>query len=169
MATMRCATCGSEHDWAELQPSFLHPDAYLEVPEEEREHRTISGSDDCRVRDAADTERRYFLRGLLPIPIRGEPAPCSWGIWVEVTLPTFERVRELWDAPDQAAEPPFQATLANSVRGYPSTLGLAGTLQLTGPTTAPRFAFAPSVDHPLATEQREGVFAERVLEWLHEH
>jgi len=43
---------------------------------------------------------------------------------------------------------------------------LPGLVQLTGPTTPPRFTFAPGLEHPFAVEQREGVHSERRLEWL---
>jgi len=148
---MRCSTCGADHEWTELG------------------YRAHCSNDDCRIRDAADTERRYFLRALMPVPVRGAPRECCWGLWVEVSAATFDRVGALWDAPDQAAEPSFVATVANAVRGYPPTLGLPGGLQLTGPTTPPQFLFEAGVDHPLAEEQRSGVYPERILEWLHDH
>jgi hypothetical protein len=164
-----CPDCGVKHDLSDLEPSYRWPDAYLAVPPEERDFRTIGGSDDCRVRDAEDLERRYFLRALLPIPIRGEAEPCCWGLWIEVDEPTFERVSELWDDPGQAAEPSLNGSLANELKGYNNTLGLPGCLQLTGPTTAPRFTIDPDVAHPLPQEQRLGVYPERVVEWLAGH
>jgi hypothetical protein len=163
---MRCATCGQEHDWDTMEPSFDRPDAYYAIPEEERPVRTLGGKSDCRIRDIADTERRYFLRVLLPIPIRGEPTLCNWGLWVEVSAADFQRAWDRWDDINQAEEPPFPGVLANAVAQYPSTLGLPGLVQLTGPTTPPRFTFAPGLGHPLAAEQREGVHPERRLEWL---
>ncbi len=166
---MRCGTCGLEHDWSELEPSYTHPDAFLLVPEAERAQRTISGSDDCRIRDTADSSRRYFFRALIPVAVYGETEPCCWGVWVEVDLPTFTEVRQLWDAPDQHCHAPFPEVLANSIRGYPETLGLEGTLQLTGPTTRPHFVPRSTSTHPLAVAQRTGVHIERVLEWLHNH
>jgi hypothetical protein len=152
-----------------MEPSYRWPEAYLAVPIEERHFRTIGGKDDCRVRDADDSHRRYFLRALLPIPIRGQLERCSWGIWVEVEEAAFGRVRELWDAADQQSEPPFAGELANALKGYDDTLGLPGSLSLTGPTTAPQFVLADHAGHPLAIEQREGVYPERVVEWLGQH
>jgi hypothetical protein len=149
-----------------MEPSFERPDAYWAVPEAERPHRTLAGKSDCRIRDAADTERRHFLRVLLPVPIRGEARPCKWGIWVEVSARHFQVAWDRWDDPDQAQEPPFPGALANSIGGYPPTEGLPGLVQLTGPTTPPEFTFAHDVDHPFAQEQREGVYPERRLEWL---
>jgi len=163
---MRCATCGEEHEWGTMEPSFERPDAYWAVPEAERPHRTVAGKSDCRIRDIADTERRYFLRVMLAIPIRGEDRSCNWGIWAEVSASDFKTAWDRWDDADQANEPPFPGVLANSVSEYPETLGLPGLVQLTGPATPPRFRFADCVEHPLAREQRDGVFPERRLEWL---
>ncbi len=163
---MRCATCGEEHDWSTMEPSFERPDAYWEVPEAERPHRTLAGRSDCRIRDAADTEPRYFLRVMVPVPVRGEARECNWGLWVEVSASAFQTAWDRWDDADQASEPTFPGMLANSIGGYPETLGLPGHVQLTGPATPPAFTFADGVDHPFAREQREGVFPERRLEWL---
>ena len=163
---MRCAICGEEHDWSTMEPSFERPDAYWAIPDAERHHRTLAGRSHCRIRNLADTERRYFLRVMLPIPIRGEGRACQWGIWAEVSAADFETAWARWDDADQASEPAFHGRLANSVAGYPETIGLPGLLQLTGPTTAPDFRFDQDLDHPFAREQRDGVFPERRFEWL---
>lgn len=165
MDRLRCSRCGEEHDLSGMEPTFDYPDAYLAVPEHERAERAYVGEDDCRIRDA-DRGRRYFLRMLLPVPVRGESDDCCWGVWVEVNEDAFARATELWSDPAQSREPPFPGLLGNSLEEYPETLGLPGVVQLTGPSTRPRFTLAPELDHPLAAEQRDGVYPERVLEWL---
>jgi hypothetical protein len=72
-----------------MEPSFERPDAFWAVPEAERPHRTLAGKSDCRIRNAEDTERRFFLRVMVPIPMRGEAAACNWGLWVEVSERDF--------------------------------------------------------------------------------
>ena len=166
MDRMRCPKCGAEHDFSELEPTFTYPDAYLDVPEDEREFRTIVGSDDCRIRDLADTHRRYFLRVVMPVLVRGEKTRCCWGVWVEVDESSFDRTSELWNAPTQSEEPPFAGTLANAIPAYPPTIGLPGFIQLVDPATRPTFTLRPELEHPLAQEQRNGVQMERVIEWL---
>jgi hypothetical protein len=168
MDRVRCATCGEESDLLAMEPSYGRPDAYFDVPEEQREYLTNFSKDDGRIRNADDTDRRHFLRVLLSVPIRGDK-DCAWGVWVEVSAADWERAYDLWDDPKQAKEPPFPGTLANALRGYDGTLGLPGRVRLTGPKTAPIFELDPSVDHPLAREQREGVYAERVVEWVSAH
>jgi hypothetical protein len=169
MQTVRCATCGEEKELLAMEPSYGRPDAYFEVPKKQRQFLTNFSKDDGRIRNADDTERRHFLRVLLSIPIRGEERDCAWGVWVEVNEADWERAYDLWEDPEQSKLPPFPATLANALRGYENTLGLRGQVRLTGPTTAPLFELDPDVDHPLAREQREGVFAERVVEWVSAH
>ena len=169
MDRVRCATCGEESDLLAMEPSYGRPDAYFEVPEDQREYLTSFSNDDGRIRNADDSERRHFLRVLLSIPIRGEQRDVAWGVWVEVSPSDWERAYELWDDPKQAKQPPFPGTLANTLRGYEGTLGLPGRVRLTGPTTAPLFELAADVAHPLAREQREGVFGERVVEWVSAH
>jgi hypothetical protein len=161
----QCAKCGTTHDAANLEPSFSAPDAYYEVPEAERAQRTYLTQDTCGVRDLADVDRRYFLRAVMPVPVRGESRPCHWGVWVEVSLGTKKRVDELWDDPDQSLEPALPAHLGNEIREYPRSLGLEGTLQLSGPKTRPQFVVAPT-DHTLVNAQTTGVWPEIVIEWV---
>jgi hypothetical protein len=169
MDRVTCPDCGVEYDLSDMEPSYRWPDAYFTVPIDERDFRTIGGTDDCRVRDLDDTRRQYFLRVLLPIPVVGECEPCCWGVWVEVEEQAFNRARELWDDPDQAREPTFAGILASELKGYERTLGLTGAVQLAGPTSIPTFTLAPQLEHSLAREQRWGVYPERVVEWLANH
>lgn len=169
MDKVRCDTCGGEHDLSEMEPSYTFPDAYLDVPAEERDARATVGSDECRLLDGPDTDPRYFLRVLLPMPVRGEDEACAWGVWAEVSEATFSRTRELWEDPAQYDEPSFTATLANALACYSSTLGLPGSVTLAGPAIVPTFMLANELEHPLAREQRDGVHPERVVEWLFAH
>ena len=81
---IRCQQCGAYHDVFAIQPRFGFPDAYLAVPENERERRTKSGRDWCVIRHGTSAGDRYFLRATLPFAVHGEPRPYSWGIWVEI-------------------------------------------------------------------------------------
>ena len=163
---IRCSQCGEEHDIFSIEPRYSRPDAYLLVPVDERPHRTRCGDDWCRLRDAAGQHERFFLRVTLPVDILGEHRKIHWGVWAEVSQPVYQRVMDLWDEAGQAGEPPLAGLLANELPDYPSTLGLPGSIHLLGPSTAPEFRFPGELDHPLAREQRRGVYPERALEWV---
>src|SRR5438067_1900801 len=162
---LRCAKCGVLHDIATLEPSLIRPDAYLAVPPAERGQRTHASSDFCVVRDHADA-RRWFVRVLVPVPVRGLARPCCWGIWCEVSAADYAKIMLLWNDPDQCRHAPFPATLANDIDGYPPTSALPGALRFVDPNQIPRFEFAPEAHHPFVDEVRHGVAPERVLEWL---
>lgn len=169
MDKVRCGTCGGEHDLSEMEPSYTYPDAYLAMPPEERDVRATVGTDECRLDERDSTDSRYFLRVLLPMPVRGEAEACGWGVWAEVSESAYSRARSRWDDPAQQDEPPFHGTLANALTCYSSTLGLPGAVTLSGPAIIPTFVLAETLDHPLAREQRNGVQPERVVEWLFAH
>jgi len=78
MDRVRCDTCGGEHDLSEMEPSYTYPDAYLAVPPDEHDVRTVVGTDECRLHDGTSADPRYFLRVLLPMPVRGEDDACAW-------------------------------------------------------------------------------------------
>ena len=102
----------------------------------------------------------------MPVPVRGEPGPCHWGVWVEVAPEVFKRIDELWDDPAQSQESPRPARLANGIAEYPGSLGLEGSLQLVDPRTRPAFDVAPTTGHELHRVQTEGVWPETVIEWI---
>ena len=77
--------------------------------------------------------------------VLGESEDCCWGVWVEVDEAAYARVHELWGDAAQATEPPFHGVLANNLEGYEDTIGLAGSVQLTGPTSVP--VSASTVQH----------------------
>ncbi len=162
---IRCQQCGAYHDVFAIQPRFGFPDAYLAVPENERERRTKSGRDWCVIRHGTSAGDRYFLRATLPFAVHGEPRPYSWGIWVEIDKVGYDRATELWDVNPETSEPPIPAVVANHLPGYPETLDLPGSLHLAPVGVAPKFLLERSLDHALAREQRAGVHPERVLEW----
>jgi hypothetical protein len=168
-----CAKCGEPHDIAELEPSFERPDAFLAVPEEERAARTRASNDFCEIQDSENGQRRWFVRVLVRVPVRGAETACCWGTWAEVSAADFARIVLLWNDPEQVRHPPFRGTLANDLDGYPPSAGLRGTLSFRDVKSIPFFEFDPEEKHPFAVETRTGVAPERVLDWilplLHSH
>lgn len=73
---------------------------------------------------------------------------------------------ELWSDPRQALESTFQAKIANTIPGYPSTLNLPVFVWLNDPNTRASVHFPAELEHPFAEECRAGVTVPRVLEWL---
>ena len=68
-------------------------------------------------------------------------------------------------SPRRAERPPFPGRLANDLSARAPTLGLSGSVQVSPPGEIPRFILALDTDHPLARQQREGIFLEQAIEW----
>jgi len=155
-----CSKCGQRHSLESSELVFKRPDDIFSLSEEERAQRCDLGGELC----ALDRER-FFLRGLLPLPVNGRSDPFRIGVWAEITLPVYQRIYDLWSDPNQARESRMAATLANPVPLQTSnTLGLAISIQLTGPRTRPDY-FIEAVDHPLYAEQQAGIDEHRALEY----
>jgi hypothetical protein len=160
VATERpCVSCGKVHSIDDLELTFKRPDVIFALPSAERESRTKETDDLC----ALDWQR-YFVRAVLPLPVHGRDADYCLGVWAEIDEPSFRRIVDTWSMEDQSAEPIFQGTLANCVRGLPDTLGLSVGVQLMGPKKRPRLQVAES-GHPLFLEQQNGITAHRASEY----
>ena len=165
MDTFQCIMCGAEHSLAEIEPSFDRPDAYFGIPADKRARRTWNDDHFCVLWETERSPRRHFLRVLLPIPIRGEKHVYCWGVWSEVSESAYAHTFDTWTHAHRARTPAFPAQFANALPGTEPTLGLPGFVQLSEPGEIPRFTFAADVDHPVARQQREGVFRADAIEW----
>ena len=155
-----CATCGKPHPINESELVFSLPDEIYALSAEERSARCDISADVC----AVDRER-FFLRGLLPLKVSTRSRPYRLGVWAEIASSDYKRIYELWSDPDQSAQAPIPGRLANGLPLHQApTLGLAISIQLTGPKTRPEFFLARS-EHPLFEEQEKGISEHRAIEY----
>ena len=172
-----CAQCGKPHEIGHIEPSLRRPDDIIAIPQELRSRVAIENKDDCVLyaRPHSPWVRpflarrqgfgRYFLRVLMPFAVTGRDQPINWGIWVEVSRASYRLTCNLWNSPEQHKQPPFEGRVANSINGYPPTIGLPGSVQLEDPSRVPTFTLHDG-DHPFISEQRHGVTEATVLAWL---
>jgi hypothetical protein len=71
MARIVCGTCGNEHDLGGIDPAFSHPDAFFEMPAEERPGRV--SRHETLVLGLENLRSRYESREDTPNPAL--PAP----------------------------------------------------------------------------------------------
>lgn len=148
-----CSRCDRLHDDLPLALAAGVPEPCLEVPEGERDRRVVLGDEVCALDDA-----RFFVRGNLALPIRDDADARSfvWTLWVELDRARYKRAKALWLRARREREPPYPATLATALPGYPSTVGLPARL-LPAPVGL-RFAVALDEGaHPLVRAQQSGV------------
>lgn len=152
-----CSSCGQTHRTDVLALSFRLPDPVLPVWPRRRRFRLTS---ETVILD----QRRYFIRGLLPLPVRPGDRTYFIGAWAELSAEVFQRIMERWDHEAQSSAPAMPGELANALPFHANTLGLRLRLQLTGPNTRPDFTLVP-VEHRLFAEQALGIDEHRAHEY----
>ncbi len=153
-----CTRCGAEHDPLPLSYSVKAPEAVTRIPPNELEQRVVFSPDQCVI-DGRD----FYLRGRIPIPVKGVEQPFIWGVWAEVSPKNFIRTNELWTVDGREQEPTFSGWLDNVILPYGDTLNLEVRVHTQPVGRRPHFEIA-NPDHPLAIEQREGITLLRVQE-----
>lgn len=150
----QCRSCEEEHEGLPMAFHAEEPQAWGDASDDARRHDGSGlGGEDCVLEGA-----RFFLRGLVEIPVEGLEDPLQWGAWVELDPPSYERFTELWEVEGRESEPPHAATLATALPTFlyePSTLGLSVKVHTRPVGMRPLIeVVAP---HPIAVEQNHGI------------
>ena len=144
-----CSVCGEHHDERLLDIRLGLPHVIHALDADERARRAWL-ADDFAVLD----DERFFVRGLLELPIPGLDNRFAYGTWVEVSMPDFQELMRRWH--DEAQFEAVECTVANELEPYPETLGLGGTLRATAPDRLPAVELADA-PHELVRAQRQGI------------
>jgi hypothetical protein len=120
------------------------------IPQPERDVLANYSQDFCQFGD------RYFIRGILEIPLVERGDTFAWGVWAEVDRDSFDRYYELFDA-DASAEPPMKGTLANTLPGSEDAANEQFDIHFGSDNDRPHFALHPQSTSSLATDQRNGL------------
>jgi len=158
--TFNCSVCGKEHDSLPRDMAYHRPADYFEVPPDERDKRVWFDAErnpDLCVIDGS----KFYLRGVLAVPIQGEIDEIRWGTWARVEEKDFRRFIDLWNETDVSDEPNFCGHLSGGVRDFADSDGLKVIIKLQSNKQRPRFQVV-SETHPLAKAQRSGVTMEDV-------
>jgi hypothetical protein len=152
-----CTICKQFHSELPISYGCDEPASYNSLPLEDRPTRAVLTPSQCII-----DNQKYFIRGLVEIPILGLSEPFLWGVWASVWKKDFEETDKHWHI--QGREKligPYKGRLNNSLSEYPDTLNLKCTIQV-GPVGERPLFYIDEADHPLAIEQRQGISLERV-------
>ncbi|MBC5781640.1 DUF2199 domain-containing protein [Ramlibacter sp. USB13] len=150
-----CDTCGERHEGLPTDFGFRLPDEVHALSYLDRYLRSRYNADLCTL-----DESRYFVRGVLRVPLLEAREDFGWGVWVEVSAADHDNyVRRFHDAAENA--PRFPGVLANAIPGHERALGLPLEVQLGREDQRPMLHCLAASTHALAIEQREGISARR--------
>ncbi len=157
MFRFKCNRCDK---WHEEMPTLGYeaPLYYEEVPVGERGERCSLNTDVCVIDD-----QFFFVKGCLEIPVHGENAKFSYGVWVSLSKASFQTFLEHYNKPVRSHFGVFFGWLSNRLPLYPDTLSLKTNVHMRDYGIRPYIELGQT-DHPLAIEQREGIHVTRVGE-----
>jgi len=151
-----CKTCGQIHEGLPLSCGAEAPYYWYGLTEKERKRRASLSSDQCIIDD-----KYFFVLGRLEIPILNSNEIFCWLVWVSLSEANFERASKLWHKEGREKEPPYFGWLGTFLPGYPETVGLKTNVHTRPVGERPYVELEPT-NHPLATEQRDGITWGRV-------
>lgn len=160
--SFKCSCCDKVHEGG---PSFSMdmPFGAFLIPKDEFDERVKLNSDLCIV-DKTD----FYIRATLSIPIQNSSEDFLWGVWVTQSKESFNRYVETFDA-DQSQESSF-GWLPITFEGYARNPldgpveNLKTSVYWGDSAKRPTVVFHDDVDHPMATDQRNGISWDRAIE-----
>lgn len=155
---MICAHCGVAHPPSEMEPTFKRPDDYFycTTPVYRKSWATQSF---CIL-----NERRFFVRGVLPVRIVDQGTVFNIGVWAEVDDDTFIWARKHYRPRDFVRASLFWGRLANDMGRYLPGQSIGARVAIRfNRHTAPSF-FLRMSGHPFEAEQRAGITSHRRAE-----
>ena len=159
-STYLCSCCGKEHTGVPFSFAADFPDPYANLNKDGRDARAIIGSDQCII-----DQQQFYLRGCLEIPIVGTDQVFLWGLWATLWEHDFDEIAEYWDSEGrQTRIGPYKARLANTPSLYPETFNLTLSIRIMPVGERPLFV-VDDLDHPLGTEQRNGISLDKAQEY----
>jgi hypothetical protein len=155
----KCPTCGKVHDALPMSFAAEFPDMYANMKRDERDARTVIGSDQCII-----DQQWFYISGCLEIPILGSDEVFLWGLWAFVREEIFDDISNCWEQMGrEKTRGPFKGRLDNSLSVYPQTLNLKLQIVIQPLGARPLFVIEEA-DHPLAIEQRLGITRGRAMD-----
>jgi hypothetical protein len=155
---LKCSPCGEARD--DL-PDIGNDKPYywFTVPEDERLARTQLTEDICIIDD-----EDYFVRGVINISIHDYDRDVGFGVCISQKKENFDTYVNNFDS---AQIGPFFGWLSTDIDYYDeSSLSLKTTAHFIG-NGRPRIEIDPTVKHPLAIDQREGITLNKAWEIVH--
>lgn len=157
--SVTCSICRRVHDQLPDIGSD-RPAHYWDVVEEERDRRIKLTADTCEI-----DEQQFFIRGVLQIPVLGDPNGFGFGVWVSLKEENYRTYLQNFDTADLG---PFFGWLCTRISYYSQdTELLKTTVIFRGGGLRPAIKLHESESHLLAVNQRHGISSEQAWEIVH--
>jgi hypothetical protein len=159
----RCSECGRIHDGLITCFGPDQPYGWHQAPLSARVTGWL-GTSFCRVR--IDGQRQFYVRGHLPIPVRGhddEPV-FLWNVWVQVSRSDYRMLTRTLNDPRRVYAAPIAGVLDTPLPYKSATRGLPVDVHNRPPGNVPHVWATRVPGHPLQAEQEQGMSVHRLAE-----
>ncbi|MEO5575831.1 MAG: DUF2199 domain-containing protein [Gaiellaceae bacterium] len=153
-----CSVCGETHAGETRDIRAGLPQPIFLLDEDERRRRAYVEEDFAVLHDPNGD--RFFVRGLLELPVFGEDGYFRYGTWIEVSEADVASLGQLWNDETGERADPFPGALANELSPYAFTEGLSVRLRLRDVHLLPLVEI-DDTDHELVRAQRNGISSHR--------
>lgn len=156
---VQCSCCGKMVSRENIELTFKKPDDLVSLTEEELESR-------CKFNSGIFIldEEYYYIRAVLPLPVKETQENYNLGVWVQLPEKEFEVVWRLWDDENQHLNPPLQGILANSIPLTSASKNSFILLHLKGTKSRPEVEVL-NENCSLFSEQKNGISLHRAGEF----
>ena len=155
-----CRTCGQQHDAGDISFGAEAPVQWNLLSDSERSE-SLLGGEQCVIEKGSD--RHFFVRACLEVPIQGTDRTFTWGVWVSLSETNFAEMAEHWLDEARTKLGPYFGWLCTVIPEYPDTVFLKTMVHQRPVGQRPNVVLEVS-DHPLSVDQRSGIDPERMLE-----
>lgn len=160
MKGFKCGYCDEWHDELPLDIAFKLPVSCFSVPGNEREERIWESKYFTKI-DA----NKFFIRGLIYIPVNDHDEDFCWGCWASVTKEVYEFIWDNWELDTSGKS--FKGILDIDIATYEDCKELEVVIHLHGEEEQPTFTISNALSK-LGSEQEKGITTDRVLSINHE-
>lgn len=147
-----CSKCGETHKgWPAF--AFQSPDRYHKLSESDKKNRGDLKDDFCIIRSLHQID--YYIRVVVNIPVNDDCRDLEYGLWVQVSEPSFRNYWENFKNEDYLTE--FKGFIANDLPGYKSTIEVPVIVKTQPDNQRPIITPKEDNDHPFTEDLKNAI------------
>jgi hypothetical protein len=155
-----CSCCGRSFSGV-FAVVFDHPDSWPHAHYRGNGGEDVQVGDDHLSADLCQLGRTVFIRGVVPIPLKGADQAFSFGAWAAISIESFQAYLHAWGTAQELHIHPCSGKLANKLAVYQDGFPQSVNVVFGGGQARPTFL---AVEGSLALDQEFGITFDELLD-----
>jgi len=148
-----CSCCSDEHIGLPMAYAFVRPDNWNGISDLQRQKGHLD-SDFCYF-TGDDNHKQFYIRCVLPFPIKDYDAEFEFGVWMSVSEKSFKIYSAGYESEQYEVDGCF-GYLMHNIPEFGDTWGLNSSIEFEQNGQRP-LVYLHESDHPLVHVQQEGL------------